>query len=101
MPPAPDQAEKCTEIESLKVAEEEKIPPSNLISSSSTRKADLPRKSSESNLVQNFDEMNSDPGPKMRIIDSSRLELEKDTTKSSSVESTRSVESDTNFYDKR
>ena len=94
----PDQAEICTENKSLKVAEEENVPHSNSISTSST---DLPSKSSESNLTQNSDEMNPDPRPTMRIMASSRLELEKDTTKKSSVESTRSVESDIKFYNKR
>ena len=44
----PGQAEKCTAIKTLKVAEKEKFPSS--FASSSARKADLPRKSSENKL---------------------------------------------------
>ena len=94
----PDQAEKCTAIRTLKVAEKEKFPSS--FSSSSARKADLPGKSSENSLIQNLDEMNPDPGPKMRTMVSSSLELDKDTQKLS-VESTCSVESDQKFFNKR
>ena len=96
----PYQAEIRTEKESLKEAKEKQIPHLKSILTNSTRKADLPIKISESNLTENSDEMNPDPGPTMRIMTSSRLELEEDTTKLS-VESTRSVESDNKFYNKR
>ena len=90
------QAEIRTENKSLKEAKEKHIPHSKSILTSSTRKADLPINISESNLTENSDEMNPDPGPTMRIMTSSRLEVEEDTTKLS-VESTCSVES----YNKR
>ena len=77
---------------SLKEAKEKHIHHLNSILTNSTRKADLPIKISESNLTENSDEMNPDPGPTMRIMTSSRLELEEDTTKLS-VESTCSVKS--------
>ena len=60
----------------------------------------MPIKISESYLTENSDEMILDPGQAMRIRDSSRLELEEDTSKLG-VESTRSVQSDKNLFNKR
>ena len=91
----PYQADMGTEKESLKEAML-----SNSIFNNSTRKADLPIKISESYLTENSDEMILDPGQAMRIRDSSRLELEEDTSKLG-VESTRSVQSDKNLFNKR
>ena len=92
----PDQAEKCTAIRTLKVAEKENS------SSPLSGKADLPSKSksSENSLIQNLDGMSADPGPKKQIMVRSSQELDKDTRKIG-VESTRSVKSDQKFFNKR
>ena len=86
----PNQADMRSEKKSLKEAE--KIPNSDSLLIYSTRKADLPVKSSESNKIENSDEMIPEAGQTMRIMISSGLELEEDTS-NLSVESTCSVKS--------
>ena len=79
------------EVESLKGAKKRKISSSENYLSSSTIKADLPSNTSESVIFKISDEMTLDRRKSVRIMSSSQLELEEDTSRS--VESTCSVKS--------
>ena len=87
----PDQVVIPKVVESLKGAEKRIIPSSDKYLSSSPIEADLPSNTSESVIFKNSDEMTLDQGKSVRIMPSSQIELEEDTSRS--VESTCSVKS--------
>ena len=87
----PDQVVVLKEVESLKGAEKRILSSSEKHLCSSPFEADLPSNISESVIFKNSDEMTLDQGKSVRIMPSSQIELEEDT--SISVESTCSVKS--------
>ena len=79
------------EVESLKGAKKGILSSSEKHLCSSPFEADLPSNISESEIFKNSDEMTLDQGKSVRIMPSSQIEPEEDT--SISVESTCSVKS--------